>query len=301
MIVDLIGAGAVGLSVAAALYGKCELRIIAGGNRKERYSNGLVYNGRKIAFTLEDPQSPKDKADLLIVAVKNFQLDDALDDIGPFVGDNTVILPLLNGIDSERILSAAFGADKVLYGFITDLSSNHSGIETVCFSNGGLIVFGEKDNVLSPRLERICALFEDAGQRYLVPKDILHEKWWKFCLNVCFNTLTAILDADYSQINGNRDFIRAVRLMAREVQTVASAEGVVLGQDDIEEMIRRLSSFNDHGKTSMLQDVEAGRNTENMYFCGTVSRLAHKHSLASPYCDFASLLLEARRDVVSKS
>lgn len=296
----IIGAGAVGLTVASALEKIGEVNIICDGERAERYSKGLFFNGQKMGVRLSSPTSG-DKADLLIVAVKNFQLSDAIEDIRGYVKEDTVILPLLNGIDAERILSDAFGEDKVLYGFITDLSANHEGNTTICFSNGGTIVFGEKDNQFSPRVENICHLFDEAGLRYLVPENILHEKWWKFCLNVCFNTLTAILGADYSQVHDNREIIRAFRLMAKEVQQVAEKEGVNLCQEDIEEILRRFTRLDDHGKTSMLQDVEAGRNTENQFFTGTISRLGHYHEIRTPYCDFAGILLEAKRHVLSKS
>ena len=297
MNVRIVGAGAVGAVVARKLYKAADVAFIVDEERLERYKDGLIINGERIVFQLRTPADP-DKADLLIFAVKNFQLDDAMDEAEPFVSDSTVILSLLNGIEAEERLASRFGSGKVLYSFITDLSSNHSGLETTCFSDGGNIVFGEKDNARSDRVMEIKALFDAAGQKYTIPDDILHEKWWKFMLNTCFNTLSAIIDADYAAISSSRDFIRAVRLVAREVQTVAAAEGIKLSQSDVEEMIARVTSLRDHGKTSMLQDVEAARETENRYFAGAVSRLGKKHSIAVPLCDFIQILLEARRDVI---
>ena len=294
MKVRIIGAGAVGAVVGWKLYKHADLAFIVDEERKERYSGGLAVNGEVIDFRFLTP-SEADTADLLIFAVKNFSLEDAADEASPFVGENTVILSLLNGIEAEEKLSERFGAEKVLYGFITDLSSVHDGTETTCFSGGGNIVFSEKDNTRSARVEEIAALFDEAGQRYTIPENIMHEKWWKFMLNTCFNTLSAILIADYAAISSNSDFIRAVRLEAREVQTVAKKEGVIITQDDIEEMIRRVTALQDHGKTSMLQDVLAGRETENRYFAGAVSRIGKKHSIPTPLCDFVSILLEAKR------
>lgn len=298
MKVRIIGAGAVGAVVGWKLYKHADLAFIVDEERKERYSGGLAVNGEVIDFRFLTP-SEADTADLLIFAVKNFSLEDAADEASPFVGENTVILSLLNGIEAEEKLSERFGAEKVLYGFITDLSSVHDGTETTCFSGGGNIVFSEKDNTISARVEEIAALFDEAGQRYTIPENIMHEKWWKFMLNTCFNTLSAILIADYAAISSNSDFIRAVRLEAREVQTVAKKEGVIITQDDIEEMIRRVTALQDHGKTSMLQDVLSHRETENRYFAGAVSRLGKKHSVETPISDFLSILLEAKRRVLS--
>ena len=296
MNVRIIGAGAVGTVVAWKLYRHADMAFIVDEERARRYSEGLVINGERIRFSLLTP-SEADAADLLIFAVKNFQLDDAMDEAAPFVGRSTVVLPLLNGIDAEKELALRFGPDKILYGFITDLSSTHSGIETTCFSDGGTIVFGEHDDSMTGRVRAIMDLFDAAGQKYLVPENILHEKWWKFMLNTCFNTLSAILEADYAAISSNGAFIRAVRLIAREVQRVGNAEGVTITQDDVEEMIRRVTALCDHGKTSMLQDVLAGRETENRYFAGAVSRLGKLHAVPTPISDFISILLEAKRSV----
>ena len=116
-------------------------------------------------------------------------------------------------------------------------------------------------------------------------------------LNTCFNTLSAILLADYSAIANNSDFIRCVRIVAKEVQSVALAEDVILTQDDIERAIAGIVKYSDHGKTSMLQDVLAHRKTENSYFAGAVSRLGKKHGIETPICDFIQILLEAKRNV----
>ena len=83
------------------------------------------------------------------------------------------------------------------------------------------------------------------------------------------------------------------------MQQIARYEGVTISQDDIEEMIRRVTSLRDHGKTSMLQDMLAHRETENRYFAGAVSRLGKKHSVETPFSDFLSILLEAKRRVLS--
>lgn len=296
MIIRLVGAGAVGLSVASKLKDVSDFALIVDDARLERYKSGLKYNGEHLDFKIVAPSEDAIKADLIILAVKNLQLYEVLDEIAPFVKDDTVFLSLLNGIDAEEVLSERFGEDKVLYSFITDLSSNHDGLETTCFHEG-TIIFGEKDNKNSERVREIASLFDKAGQRYEIPMDIIHSKWWKFMLNTCFNTLSAILIADYSAIHDNEAFVRAVRLIAREVQSVAQSEHIIITQDDIEEMIRRVCSLNDHGQTSMLQDVIAHRETENNYFAGAVSRIGKKNDVKTPICDFAHILLEAKRHV----
>ena len=299
MNVRICGAGAIGTVVAWKLNSSADVSLIVDEGRAERYKDGLIINGERLCLPLLTPDKAADAGptDLLIVAVKNFSLDDAIELMRPFVSDSTAVLSLLNGIESEGKLSAAFGEDKVLYGLITGISSVHEGLTTTCLSGSGIIIFGEKDNSRTERVERFCKLFQDAGQAYKVPENIHHDKWWKFMLNSCFNTISAILNADYASIYENRDFIRVVRIMAKEIQAVARAEGVILGQDDVELMIKNVTSLHDHGKTSMLQDVLAGRETENRYFAGAVSRFGKLHGIPTPANDMASILLEARRNV----
>ncbi len=298
MVVRLIGAGAVGTSVAMKLKDVCDFALIVDSGRCGRYRDGLIYNGSTVSFRLAVPGTCECKADLIIVALKNFQLDGALDEIAPFADESTVFLPLLNGIDAERILSARFGDGNVLYSFITDLSSNHSGNRTECFHDG-TIIFGEKDNSRSGRVSGIASLFDAAGQNYEIPDDIIHYKWWKFMMNTCFNTLSAILVADYYAIHDNSSLIKAVRMIASEVQEVALSESVVLTDSDVDSMIGRFCQHTNHGQTSMLQDLLANRETENMYFAGAVSRIGRKNGISTPLCDFASILLEAKRHVQS--
>lgn len=297
MEVRIIGAGAVGMAVAYKLKGHCDLAFIVDSERKARYAEGLFYNDEPFEVGLVTPEECNSSADLVIVAVKNFQMNSALDTISPFVGDNTTILPLLNGISSESVLSARFGKEKVLYGLITDLSSNHSGNRTKCFSDGGTIIFGEYDNSKSRRVECLSMLFEESKQKYKASDDIHHDKWWKFMLNTCFNTISAILEADYHAISGSRNVINSAYIVAKEVQRVAIKESVNITDDDIDRMITRLLSLTDSGKTSMLQDVLAHRDTENEYFAGAVSRIGKKDNIPTPICDFLTLLLEAKRDV----
>ena len=298
MKVRIAGAGAVGAVVAAQLAGTADVGFIADDEHRKRYQNGISINGKKHLFQVFAP-SDADTADLLIFAVKNMQLMEVLEEARPFVGENTVIMSLLNGIDAEREIEKVFGENRTLYSFITDLSSTRQGDDITCFSGSGTIVFGEKDDSNTERVQRIARFFDEAGQKYLIPENIRHEKWWKFMLNTCFNTLSAILLADYAAISSNRDFIRLVRMIAREIQSVAIKEGVLLTQEDVEEMIRRVTSLTDHGKTSMLQDVLAHRETENRYFAGAISRLGKKHSVPTPYCDFIQIMLEAKRHVLS--
>ena len=98
MFVRIVGAGAVGIVVADKLSAVADTAFIINEERRERYKSGVMLNGRKLSIPCitSDDASP---ADLLIFAVKNFSLEEAIEEARPFVGPDTIIMPLLNGIE----------------------------------------------------------------------------------------------------------------------------------------------------------------------------------------------------------
>ena len=167
----IVGAGAIGAVVARKIYRHADTALIVDEERLSRYSEGLIVNGERIMFPLMTP-SEADTADLIIFAVKNTQLDAAIAEALPFAGPDTSILPLLNGIEAEEKLGEAFGAEKVLYAFITDISSVHEGNSTTCFSDSGTIVFGERDNRLLPLSQDKHEFLSYNLMEEVIPKDI---------------------------------------------------------------------------------------------------------------------------------
>lgn len=295
MKVRLIGAGAVGLTVAYRLQNLKDFALIVDDSRLDRYqSNGVYYNGEKLNLDIYSPNNSH-KADIIFISTKNFDINNTIETIKPFVKEKTILISLLNGIESEERLEEAFPDAIVLYSFITNLSSNHSNNKTLCFSKeGGTIYIGSKDNSKTKELENIINIFEECGITYIQPKDIHHEIWWKFMLNSCFNSLSAALLTNYEKMNGNAPLIRCVRLLAKEIQLVARERNVILTQDDIEKMINTVMALRGEGKTSMLQDTEDTRDTENKYFLGFVSTLGKKYDIKTPFSDFVYNLVEAQ-------
>ena len=294
MNVGLIGAGAVGAIIAHKLQKISNLFLIVDESRKASYeTNGIFINGEKIVFNCLTPSSAK-TCDLIILAVKNYDLPQAVEQMKPFVKEGTILLSLLNGVVSETILKKEFPLAKVLYAFIKDVSAIKLGNNIKLLAlRGGTICFGAKDNVITKEVESVETLFKAADLDYEIPLDIHKAQWWKFMLNCCFNTLSAILLTPYSMIYDNEAFMKASLMVCEEVLKVAQAEKINLNQEDVDKVICQLRKCSDDGKTSMLQDVEAGRQTENDYFTGTVSALGKAHNMDTPICNFLYQLLEA--------
>ena len=285
MRVVVCGAGAVGglyASMLHALDPTC-VRILADGERADRLrAQGIVVNGQRFDVRLLSPRQSGPPADLVLIAVKQHHLAAAVEALRPVVGPETIFLSLLNGISSEAVLGAAFGDANVLPAFVLGTDAVRTG-QQITYGQTGKIVFGARSNdPADPRVVAVSALFKRAGIPHLIPADILREQHWKFMLNVGANQVSAVLRAPYGAFGAVPEVQALARAAALEAVLVARAEGVLLEPSDVEQIFPVLARLSPGGKTSMLQDVEAGRKTEVELFSGTVLALAQKHGLQAP-------------------
>lgn len=295
--VALVGLGAVGAVVASELQTVpgLELFCIVDEARKTRYSaDGIFINDRKQNFTLVTPDEVP-PVELVIIATKNLQLDEALAEIKNAVAPDTMILSLLNGIQSEKEIERVYGEVRTLYGFIINITSVHLGSDIICTSNG-TIVFGEKDNTETARISAVKELFERAGIVYKNPESIQFEMWKKFLINTVFNSLGALCRSPYGGFR-YPEMKDLARKIGQEVIRVANAENVPLTEQMLEDDIELTCSYTPTSKCSMLQDMEAGRLTENDFFLGTAMRLGKEHGIATPYCEFLYQLIKGTEQV----
>jgi 2-dehydropantoate 2-reductase len=283
--VALIGLGALGSAYASMLYdvNPQGIKIIAGGQRVRRYKEkGFVINGKRYDFEFSAPEEQGDTADLIIVAVKTYQLPQAISDMKNQVGENTIILSLLNGITSEAMLGSEFDMGKILYAVSFALTPNREE-NHVRFSGCGNLSFGEKNNTeYSDKVSAVKELFDKAGIPYNIPEDMLHTLWWKFMVNVGINQCSAVTRGRYGlfqSVNEAREFMKSAM---REVVQVSEKEGVKLTPADINKWDEVLDTLDPACRTSMLEDIECGRKTEVDAFAGTVCALGAKHNIDTP-------------------
>jgi 2-dehydropantoate 2-reductase len=286
--VYISGLGAIGSAYASMLYEAdpgC-VTVIANQERIERYrQKGITVNGKAYPFQFKQPEAEKNlenQADLILIAVKQHHLAQSIQDIRNFVGLETIILSLLNGITSEEIIGQEYGNDKLLFSFVVGTDAVREGTATR-FSNMRKIVFGEKLNtVYSAKVNAVKDFFDRTGVPYSIPENMLRELWWKFMMNVGINQTSAILKAPYGVFQKNGEARELMEMASREVIQLSEKVGINLTEDDIQRYVKIINSISPDGKTSMLQDVEAGRKTEVEIFAGTVVELGHKYGVATP-------------------
>ncbi len=281
----ICGIGAVG-SIYAEKIQNCEsakLRVLVDEERLIKYTqNPIIFNGTELHFNYVLPDEENFKADLIIIATKFSGLEEASLNIANFVKNDTVIISLLNGVTSEEILAAKYGWDKLLLSYFIGHSAIREG-RRIRHDNVNTIVFGARENSLtSVNVKRVKEFFDKAGINYEIPIDMKYSLWLKFMLNVCANQTTAILRMTFGEMLANKKFMEFAREIMHEVELIAKAEGVNNTEDMIEKTIEHLKTMMPEGKTSMLQDVEAGRKTEVDMFAGTIVTLGEKHGIPTP-------------------
>jgi 2-dehydropantoate 2-reductase len=234
--------------------------------------------------------------DMVLVATKTWQLDEAIDLMRPLIGPETGVVPLLNGVEASDRLAAALGESHALNGicyiFVARVAPGvvrHSGIHP-------LIIFGERDNRRTARVEALRDWLERAGVRVTIPPDIDAEVWRKFVFGATTSGLGAVTRAPMGLLRELPEtrplFIQGMR----EIVAVAQACGVALGEEAVTAALAQLDALPYETTASMQRDIMAGRPSELEAQNGAVARLGAAAGVPAPLHAFiyATLLPQER-------
>lgn len=288
--VALIGLGAIGILFGRMLARHADetpdgysFRVVADPERIARYRrDGVLFNGELCDFSYVTPDEDTGPADLVLFAVKESGLDDAIASIRRQVGPSTLFLSLLNGISSEERIAVVYGAEGVLPCTVQGMDAVREGTRLVC-QNPGWLAFGERpESGQAEQVRRVAALFDRAKVPYRVMPDMRRHLWGKFMLNVGINQVLAVHLGDYGLVQRPGEARDLMVAAMREAAALSVPEGVGLGEQDIVQWLDVVATLAPGGKPSMVQDIEAGRPTEVELFAGTVLRLGRRHGIDTP-------------------
>ncbi len=281
--VSVIGLGALGILYAHHLSRRTpNMRVVADEERIARYSrDGILCNGVKCDFHYILP-GQGGTADLLIFAVKQGGLKCAIESARSQVGDNTIVLSLLNGITSERIIGEAYGEAHMLLCVAQGMDAVASG-GRLTFHNLGLIAFGDREKgIVSDMTRSVAEFFTRMEVPHIVDTDMQRRMWGKLMINTGINQAVAVYGACYADAQ-KEGYVRDVMIAAmEEVRMLSELEGIGLTKRDIEYWLGVVQGLAPEGKPSMKQDAQAHRPTEVELFSGTVLALAKKHGVEVP-------------------
>jgi len=246
--------------------------------------NGLTIRSATGTFTVH-PQAASDprelpKPDLIILAVKAYDLDEVMSQLEPVLTDRTVILTLQNGIDTEDRIIERLKRDCVVGG-VAFIYSKIAAPGVIDHYKKGSVSIGELMGHESQRLLQIRDLFAAAGIPCQLSKDIRRSKWEKMCWNCVFNPLTVLIDDKVSKALDHPEMMQVIRQIVGEIIAVSASLKVPLPADMPERVVKWSQEIRDI-HTSMYDDWKAGRRTEIRNLNGYIVEQGHALGIPTP-------------------
>lgn len=280
----IVGMGALGLLYGTFIMdkkGSQGVCFVMNEERVEKYRNQVFYKNKEpYKFHVCDYQDMK-PVDLLIVSVKYTGLEAAIEEMAGCIGEDTIIMSVLNGISSEDMLAKRYGREHLIDTVAQGMDAVKFGNE-LTFTRMGELRIGVKDACEQENLEAVRSYFDEIGMPYQVDEDIVHRMWGKFMLNVGVNQACMVYETDYGGCMAAGEANRTMIAAMREVISIGHAEGVQISETDLNEYVALLGTLSPEGMPSMRQDGVAKRFSEVEIFSGTVLKLAKKHGILVP-------------------
>ena len=256
--------------------------------------NGLTIRSANGTFTVR-PQAAADpkelpKPDLIILGVKAFDLDEVMTQIEPVLTENTVILTLQNGIDTEDRIISRVQRDCVVGG-VAFIYSKIAAPGVIDHYKKGAVAIGELMGHESGRVLKIKELFAAAGIPCHLSKDIRRSKWEKMCWNCVFNPITVLIDDKVAKALDHPEMMRVIHQIVDEVAAVSAAVKVPLPADMAERVVKATQEIRDI-HTSMYDDWKAGRQTEIAYLNGYIVQKGRELGIPTPVNEVMTAMIK---------
>ena len=317
MKIAIIGAGAIGGLVGAklALAGEDVTFMVRGANLTAIRANGIKlieHDGTELVAT--NVQASSDYAatgpqDVVILALKANQVEAVVADLPKLFGNNTVVIPMQNGVpfwyfqkhggafegrgvesvDPSGLIAAGIPAERIV-GCVVYPASELIAPGVIRHIEGDRFPLGELDGTTTERIQALSDVFVKAGFKAPVLDQIRSEIWLKLWGNLTFNPISALAHStlvDICQFPLTRELATA---MMTEAQTVANKLGITF-RVPLEKRIAGAEKVGKH-KTSMLQDIEAGRGPEIDALVGSVIELGRLTETPTPHIDTVFALVK---------
>jgi len=288
MNIAVVGPGAIGILFSTMLIKSGEKVSILDYN-KQRAENilkgGISLESRdkvhNCQVNITDKAIDLKDIDLFIICVKSYDTKEAARSIKPALKDNSLVLTLQNGIGNIEVIGEIVGQDRVIGG-VTNQGANVIGEGKVRHAGFGETVIGNSSGKITVSLKDIREIFNKAGLKTRITKDIRSLIWSKLIINVGINALTAITRLRNGQLldyEGTRNILRQA---VSEAVKIAKRKRIKLIYDDAIEKTEAVCEATAQNISSMLQDALRKRKTEIDYINGAIVRQGQSVGVATP-------------------
>lgn len=291
MKIAIIGAGAMGCRFGAALTeagATVTLCDVWQEHVDAINKTGLQITRQGVSSYVKIPATTDARSigsvDVVFIFTKAIHTESALEQALQIMSDTTPIVTLQNGLGSISVIERYVGARRIIAGitnYQSDLAAPGS-IDLGADKSGFYAKFKALDRACESAAHELCRLFKSAGMNCEISDDIMKEIWEKLAFNNAMNLITALTKQRDGVLCQSPYGFELSELIAREVCTVAAAEGVRADYDSVIRVFERVRESSVH-ITSMLQDVLQSKPTEVDAICGAVIEKAAKHGIDTPY------------------
>ncbi len=304
MRIAVVGTGSVGAYFGGRLAqaGEDVAFIARGATLSALRESGLQVESADGDFVIQPVRATDNAAtvgsvDVVILGVKGWHVPAAIEAMRPLIGESTVVVPLLNGVEAPDQLAAVFGASHVAGGLCGLFGSP---VVPGRFRNAmahPFISFGELDNSRSERLERLRDAFARVGVRATIAPDIRAALWEKLLFVGPFGGIGAVTRAPVGVLRSLPETRALLEGAMAEIALTAQANGVHVADDAIAKAFALIDGSPEQATASMQRDIMAGRPSELESQVGVVVRMARGAGIEVPIHTtlYASLLPQERR------
>jgi 2-dehydropantoate 2-reductase len=292
MKIAVIGAGAVGgyFGGRLALAGNDVVFLVRGKTFEALRSGPLRVKSINGDFEVRvrattDP-AEIDAPEAVLVAVKAWQVPEAAEAIRKMGAENSVVIPLQNGMEAPQQLAAVLGTHRVAGGLCRIVAEAVGPGEIHHRSAEPSIEFGELEPLRNPdRLEQLRDAFVAANVRCQIPRDIGLAMWEKF-LFIMWGSLGAVTRLPIGPLRSSPESRARLVAALEEVAQIARAHGKNLNAESISKTLAMIDAQRAETTSSMQRDIMAGRPSELEAQTGAVVRFGQRKGIATPVHDW---------------
>ncbi len=229
--------------------------------------------------------------EVILLAVKAYSLEAAIEDFAEAVGEDTMILPVLNGMRHIEVLSQRFGRNRVIGGACKAATLLDERGRIIQLTKLQEMAYGELDGTQSPRMNALHAFMQGAGFEARLTNSILLEMWRKWALLATLGAVTCLMRGNTGEIEavpGGREFLLS---SLKEVVSIIEVAGMPLGADFVDETAQLLIRPGLSTTSSLYRDLQSGRPIEAEQILGDLLRRGRAAQVATPLLDAAYVQL----------
>jgi 2-dehydropantoate 2-reductase len=284
----VVGAGAVGGYFGGRLAEKGEdvTFLVREGRRNQLEKTGLAVQSVHGDFVLKPKTivSGENPApyDVIIVSVKAYHLGSVLESIEPYVGEETMILPLLNGMSHVDRLVDKFGDHNVIGGLCFVESTLDSEGQVKQASPIHDLVFGERTGEKTERILKLEKAFTRTKANFTLAENIVQEMWHKYLFITTLSGVTSLFRSPIGPIRENEIGLAAITETLRETAVIMRKSGAPIADDIEMKQLEKLNSMGFQMKSSLQRDMEKELAIEADHLYGFLLNKAETYHIQAP-------------------